>query len=130
MADQSGTIPITCARDGHAHDVTDESLIDGQRTGRYQARCGYLVCAAALTAPIGRPCPECAAISLTVTTRPDRRSRHRRPGWLGQLLAAARSSGLTGQPAHLPVRSPGAHLHPQLRRPPTAGDGNETADHR
>lgn len=93
VTDRSGTIPITCARDRHAHDVTDESLIAGQRTGRYQARCGYLGCAAALTAPIGRPCPECTATSLTATTRPDRRSRHRRPRWLGQLLAGVRGSG-------------------------------------
>ncbi|MGH3901699.1 MAG: hypothetical protein ACRDTA_26285 [Pseudonocardiaceae bacterium] len=48
MPRKTGTIPMTCSLDGQAHNVTDNSLRAGQRTGRYQALCGHLVSAAAL----------------------------------------------------------------------------------
>ncbi len=90
---RSGTITITCSLDGQAHDVTDDELAAGQHTGRYQAVCGYLVSAAALAAPIGRPCPECTTISITTTIGPDRRPRHSRPGWLRRILHARHERG-------------------------------------
>jgi hypothetical protein len=84
------TILITCTLDGHAHDVTGDNLTAGQRNGHYQALCGHIVSAAALAAPIGRPCANCttilAAHQAALTTGPTRRSRHRKPGWLQQML--------------------------------------------
>jgi hypothetical protein len=95
-AERLDTIPITCAHDGQAHDVTDDSLTAGQRTGCYQALCGYLVSAAALAAPIGRPCARCTAVVASrrpepTTARGGRfRRRHRdggggRWGWIAQM---------------------------------------------
>jgi hypothetical protein len=88
------TFPITCALDGHAHHVTDDSLTAGQHTGQYQALCGYLVFAAALAAPIGRPCARCTTIVASrreqpATARGGRR-RHRkgggdRWGWIARI---------------------------------------------
>lgn len=107
MANRTGTIPITCVRDGQAHDVTDDNLTAGQRTGEYQAVCGYLVSAAALVAPIGRPCPECTAVSVTAATGPARRSRHRQPGWLRRILHPRRKHGTDAKARWLPWLGPG-----------------------
>lgn len=86
------TSPITCCVDGQAHDVTDEDAAAGHRTGEYRAVCGYRVVAAALAAPVGRPCARCIAVS--VATQRIRglvgRSRHRRPGWLWRMLHPGR----------------------------------------
>jgi hypothetical protein len=71
------TIPVTCCRDGQAHDVTDESAAAGRATGDYQALCGYVVVPAAMAAPVGRPCERCTAVLAahqpTPTTAPVRR---------------------------------------------------------
>jgi hypothetical protein len=93
VANRTDTIPITCSLDGQAHEVTDDGLSAGRQTGQYQAVCGYLVSAAALAAPIGRPCPECTAVSVTAITGPARRSRHRQPGWLRRILYPSRNAG-------------------------------------
>ncbi len=83
------TIPITCALDGQADDVTDESVATGKRTGQYAALCGYVVLAAPLVAPIGRRCARCTAVS-TPTTAPVRRPRHRQHVRLWRLLRSHR----------------------------------------
>lgn len=80
-AERLYTIPITCRLDGQAHDVTDENVAAGQRTGQYAALCGYVVVAAPLVAPVGRPCPKCSAVSKP-TTAAVRQPRRRRPGRL------------------------------------------------
>lgn len=90
---RTDTLPITCSLDGQAHDITDDNLTAGQHTGQYQAVCGHLVLAAALAAPIGRPCPACTAVSVTATTGPAHRSRHRRPRWLWRILHPSRNTG-------------------------------------
>ena len=96
-ARKTGTLPITCSLDGQAHDVTDECLRAGQRTGRYQALCGHLVSAAALATPFGRPCAECTTAvvespQLPPTAQRTRRPRHRRPGWLWRILHSRRNT--------------------------------------
>ena len=96
MGKRTDTISITCSRDGQAHDVPDDSMAAGQRTGQYQALCGYLVSAAALAAPIGRPCPDCTALLAAHQPAPTigtaRRSRHRQPGWLWRILHSSRNT--------------------------------------
>jgi hypothetical protein len=87
-----------CSLDGQAHNVTDDSLIAGQRTGHYLALCGHRVSAAALATPLGRPCAECTAVSAAQqqvpTVRPDHRARHRQPGWLRRKLRPQRNTGI------------------------------------
>ena len=94
---KNSAIPITCSLDGQAHNVTDDSLKAGQRTGCYQALCGHRVSAAALATPLGRPCAECTAVSTAEqqvpTVRSRRRFRHRRPGWLRRKLRPQRNTG-------------------------------------
>jgi hypothetical protein len=85
VAERLYTIPITCRLDGQAHDVTDESVGAGKRTGKYVALCGYVVLAAPMVAPVGRPCARCTAVS-TPTTAPVRRPRHRRHGRLWRMF--------------------------------------------
>lgn len=97
VAEPLYTIPITCCLDGQAHDVTDENVAAGHRTGEYQALCGYLVSAAPLVAPVGRRCASCAAVVRARRSAPTigsvRRSRHRQPGWLWRLLRPGCSAG-------------------------------------
>jgi hypothetical protein len=62
VAERSYTIPVTCCRDGQAHDVTDENAAAGRATGAYLTLCGYLVVPAPMIAPVGRPCERCAAV--------------------------------------------------------------------
>ena len=94
---KTNTISITCSLDSQAHHVTDDSLIAGQRTGCYLALCGHRVSAAALATPLGQPCAGCTAVSAAQQqvpiVRPDRRSRHRRPGWLRRKLRPQRNTG-------------------------------------
>jgi hypothetical protein len=97
---KTDTIQITCSLDSQAHDVTDDSLIVGQRTGHYPALCGHRL-SAALATPLGRPCAACIAVSAAQpqvpTVRPGRRSRHRQPGWLRlQLLRRQHNTGGMG----------------------------------
>ena len=98
VARKADTIPITCSFDNHAHHVTDDSRMAGQRTGCYQALCGHLVSAAALATPLGRPCADCIAVSVmqqqTPTVCPARGSRHRQPGWLRRILSRPRSASM------------------------------------
>jgi hypothetical protein len=68
VAERLFTIPITCYVDRRAHEVTDENTAAGRRTGYYEALCGYRVIAAAMAAPVGRPCPEYTAV--LVASRP------------------------------------------------------------
>lgn len=84
-AERLYTVPITCHLDGQAHDVTDESVAAGQRTGEYAALCGHVAVAAPLVAPVGRPCARCTAVSKP-TTAPVRRPRHRQSGRLWRML--------------------------------------------
>jgi hypothetical protein len=82
------TIPITCYFDHRAHEVTDENIAAGRHTGHYQALCGYRIVAAAMAAPVGRPCPECIAVLIASRPRPG--PRHRRAGWLWRILHPGR----------------------------------------
>ncbi|HET9254948.1 MAG TPA: hypothetical protein VFO16_07065 [Pseudonocardiaceae bacterium] len=90
---KTGTIQIT-GLDGQTHDVTDDKVLAGQRSGRYQTRCGRLVSAAASATPIGRRCADCIAVSVAREQAPavhtTRRYRHRRPGWLRRILRSRR----------------------------------------
>lgn len=90
------TIPITCYVDRRAHEVTDENIAAGRRSGHYEALCGYRVIAAAMAAPVGRPCRECVAVVVAARSPavPARRGRHRRPGWLRRILRPVCSSSL------------------------------------
>jgi hypothetical protein len=108
------TIPITCYYDRRAHEVTDENIAAGRRSGHYEALCGYRVIAAAMAAPAGRPCPECVAVLVAARSLavPARRGRHRRLGWLSRVMRPVRSGSLAtaGEPppwlphAHQPHR--------------------------
>jgi hypothetical protein len=102
VAERLFTIPITCYFDRRAHEVTDENIAAGRRAGHYQALCGYRVIAAAMAAPVGRPCPDCVAVLVASRppTGPARRGRHRRPGWLRRILHPSRVTGAGG-----PVRA-------------------------
>ncbi|MGB8198944.1 MAG: hypothetical protein WCF33_04485 [Pseudonocardiaceae bacterium] len=102
MAERLFTIPITCYFDRRAHEVTDENIAAGRQSGHYQALCGYRVIAAAMAAPVGRPCPDCVAVLVASLppTCPARRGRHRRPGWLRRILHPSRVTGAGG-----PVRA-------------------------
>ena len=94
---KTNTIPITCSLDSQTHNVTDDSLIAGQRTGHYQALCGHRVSAVGLAAPLGRSCAECATVSTAQqqvpTAPPGRRYRHRQSGWLQRKLHFQRNTG-------------------------------------
>lgn len=96
VARKANTIPITCSLDGQAHNVTDDSLVAGQRTGHYRALCGHRMSAAALASPLGRPCAECTAVSVAQQqgpiVRPGRRFRHRHFGWLRRKLQPQRNT--------------------------------------
>jgi hypothetical protein len=94
VADRRYTIPITCCADGLAHEVTDENVAAGRQVGQYRALCGSRVVAAALAAPVGRPCAQCTAVLVAAQqpTVPARRSRHRWHGWLWRLLHPSRSA--------------------------------------
>ncbi|MGH3887175.1 MAG: hypothetical protein ACRDSZ_11530 [Pseudonocardiaceae bacterium] len=69
------------------HQVTDEAVVTGRHSHRYQALCGQLFIAAPMVAPPGRPCPTCAAILVTAS-QPAAvpQPRHRRQGLLRRLL--------------------------------------------
>lgn len=57
------TAPMTCAVDGVAHEVTDETVATST-AGFFTALCGYDVRPGALVEEAGRPCPRCEAILL------------------------------------------------------------------
>lgn len=83
------TIPITDHFGARvAHDVTDEAFAASRAAGQgqYQALCGCVFIAAAMAAPVGRPCPDCLDI-LSASRRPCR-PRHRRDGLLRRLMLA------------------------------------------
>lgn len=79
--------PITGQLDGLAHEVSDENVA-ASRDGEYLALCGHRFLAAPLVAPVGRPCPQCAAVQAPPPPPPPpppplatRRGRHWRQGW-------------------------------------------------
>jgi hypothetical protein len=89
VAERQYTTPIACSVDGQAHDVTDETAAVGHHAGKYQALCGYVVLAASMIAPVGRPCSKCIAASVMAQRtmgQPVRRSRHRQTGRLWRML--------------------------------------------
>lgn len=90
VAQRLYTIPVTCCRDGQAHDVTDESVAAGRRTGGYQALCGHIVVPAPMAAPVGRPCERCTTIlkAYRPTSTTARRLRHRQHGRLWRMWRA------------------------------------------
>jgi hypothetical protein len=94
---KTDTLQITRGLDSQAPDVTDDSLIAGQRAGGYQALCGRRVSAAVLATPFGRLCAECAAVSAAQqqvsTVRLGRRSRCGRAGWVRPVLRPRRTIG-------------------------------------
>lgn len=77
VAQRRDTIPITCCLDGQAHDITDDN-VDAGHDGHYQALCGHLVLAAALAAPVGRPCASCNAMVVAYRAAPTRPISHDR----------------------------------------------------
>jgi hypothetical protein len=72
------SIPITGQLDGLAHQVRDENVA-ASCTGEYLALCGHHFLAAPLVAPIGRPCPQCAAVQPPPLATG--RSHHWRQEW-------------------------------------------------
>jgi hypothetical protein len=115
MTERHFTIPVTCCVDGQAHHVTGQSLIAGRPTGQYQALCGYLVWAAALAAPLGRPCADCTAL-VTTPPHPGKvsRSRHRQPRWLGRLLRRGHRTGTETRR----LQRPGLDRHDPIHHQP------------
>lgn len=53
-------LPMTDARTGEAHLVTEDAVIAARRAGGYPAVCGVEVLAASLTTPERGYCPSCA----------------------------------------------------------------------
>lgn len=76
-------ITVTCVLDGRAHEVDEDAMTAPSvgHAGRYPARCGHLVTAAPMVAPIGRPCRACRAMTTGASRHdPDQvpAGRHRR----------------------------------------------------
>jgi hypothetical protein len=91
------TIPITDHFGARAaHEVTDEAFAASRAAGQgqYQALCGCVFTAAAMAAPVGRPCPECldllSASRRAAASAAPRRPRHRRDGLLRRMVLACR----------------------------------------
>jgi hypothetical protein len=86
------TIPITAHFGARvAHEVTDEAFAASRAAGQgeYQALCGCVFIAAAMAAPVGRPCPDCLDIlSASRRAAAPHRPRHRRDGLLRRLVLA------------------------------------------
>jgi len=86
------TIPVTAqlVEQRLEHRVSDAAAVAGRQSHHYQALCGQLFIAAALAAPPGWPCPDCAEVLATASraVAPDgpRQPRHRRRGLLRRLL--------------------------------------------
>lgn len=95
------TIPVTAqlVEQRLEHRVTDAAAAASRQSDRYQALCGQLFIAAALAAPPGRPCPDCASVLAAASrpaTTPEPQPRHRRHGILRGLLP----SGFLRRRAH------------------------------
>ncbi|HWR46408.1 MAG TPA: hypothetical protein VN327_02140 [Pseudonocardiaceae bacterium] len=99
VAQRRYAIAITCCLDGQAHDVTDENVVAGRHAGEYLAECGHRVVAAAMAAPVGRPCARCTAVSVAArpTAGPVGRARHRRPGRLWRMLHPGSGAGASAR---------------------------------
>jgi hypothetical protein len=117
VAERLFTIPITCHVDRRAHEVTDENTAAGRRTGHYKALCGYRVIAAAMAAPVGRPCPEYTAVlvpSRPLRDRPTPGVTATRGGRGGSCTSAASPGAGTCDTPRGRAGSPA----PRLSRPP------------
>jgi hypothetical protein len=70
----SRPVTMTSRVDGRDHLIDDRAMADGHAAshGQFTVLCGHLVVAAALVAPPGPPCRECAAL-----LRRSEVSRHR-----------------------------------------------------
>lgn len=68
-------LPVTCARDGREHLVTEDEMVPGN-AGRYMTLCGQRILAAVLACPPGPRCPHC----IRVHTAAARNRRANRPG--------------------------------------------------
>jgi len=90
VAERLYTTLITCHLDGHAHNVTDESVAAGREAGGYEALCDHRIVPAPMIAPVGERCPGCTAVLAPQEPDPapasGRRSRHRKRGWLWRIL--------------------------------------------
>jgi len=62
VAERLYTTLITCHLDGHAHNVTDESVAAGREAGGYEALCDHRIVPAPMIAPVGERCPGCTAV--------------------------------------------------------------------
>jgi hypothetical protein len=87
----NNTIPVTAqlVEQRLEHRVTDAAAVASRQSDRYQALCGQRFIAAALAAPPGRPCPDCAAVLASdseAVAAPGHQPRHRRHGLLRRLL--------------------------------------------
>jgi hypothetical protein len=87
------TIPVTAqlVEQRLEHRVTSAAAAASRRSSRYQAICGQLFIAAALAAPPGPPCPDCAA-ALAIASgaeipEADHQPRSHRDGLLRRLLS-------------------------------------------
>lgn len=60
----SRPVTVTSTVDGRDHLIDDRSMADGRAAGhgQFTALCGHLVVAAALVAPPGPSCRDCAAL--------------------------------------------------------------------
>jgi hypothetical protein len=88
VADQLRTITIICEVDRWAHEITEEDVAAGRRSGnrRYQAICGYHFKLPASRVVIAAPpCEQCAAVLVAANQPEPTAHRTRRPrrrlGW-------------------------------------------------
>jgi hypothetical protein len=56
------SLSVTCSNDRRSHQVDDAVLASGLGSGHLSALCGRSILAAPMAAPIGPPCPLCAAV--------------------------------------------------------------------
>ena len=68
------SLSVTCSNDRRSHQVDDAVLASGLGSGNLAALCGRSILAAPMAAPMGPPCPLCAAV-LDLELPRQRRSR-------------------------------------------------------
>ncbi|MGH3885966.1 MAG: hypothetical protein ACRDSZ_05225 [Pseudonocardiaceae bacterium] len=91
----SRPLTVTSTVDGRDHLINDRAMADGHAAsrGQFTALCGHLVVAAALVAPPGPPCRDCAAVLGR-----NEASRHR-VGVVARMLRWRRQSRSVQSPA-------------------------------